>query len=164
MGPLALAGISLGAKALGKVFGHKGEQSKGKEQLRAAKAQHGVDETTRQARNNAAQAMLSKLFGGRYAMDPAAFSSLNATRAFTGADPTKGSTWGLIGQGLSGLGDLAGTAAMNKSGDMGGMGAPMSMADQTGIMDFPTEPMTSTMDTGPAAPDQTDLRSLLLSR
>src|SRR5688572_30055881 len=114
IGPLALAGIGFGLKALGGLFGKKGQQKKEKaaaaEAHRAASATHGQNETERVAR----LATLNNAFGGRginLGTDP----RLMEERPYVGADPRavagQGDTWNIFSSLFGGAGDVASGAA-----------------------------------------------------
>jgi len=117
-----ILGAALAAKALGGFLKNKGKQKAAKEKLRSQKAQHGVVEGSRVRQNQAAQAMLAKLLGGRYAPDAAAAAGGNVARPFTGADPTKGMGWDMAGGAANAVGDAGLTYATGGMGGMGGMG------------------------------------------
>jgi hypothetical protein len=114
LGPLAVAGIGLGLKALGGLFGKKGQQKKEKaaaqESQRAARDTHAQSERARVAQLQT----LQNAFGGRgisLGTDP----RLMEERPYVGADPTKvagqGDTWNLFGGLFGGAGDVATGAA-----------------------------------------------------
>jgi len=106
-GPLGLLIIAAAAKVAKGLADNRSKHSQGKEAERAARETHLVSEAKRGDHNAASQAMLRGLFGGRYAMPEDVFANINAPRAFTGIDPTKGSGWDLAGQGAGAVGDAA---------------------------------------------------------
>jgi len=118
--PLIAAGVGLGLKGLASLFKHKGQQSAGKEQYRAGKEKFGQSERSRIWRNQASQALLRTLFGGRYAVPEDTFSNIQTERPYTGPDPTKGAGWGFAGDTAGAVGNAALDYSFLKGGPFGG--------------------------------------------
>ena len=84
-----------------------GQKKQAKEQARGASAQFGQGERSRIWRNQASQALLRTLFGGRYAVPEDTFKNIQTERPYVGADPSKGMGWNMAGDVFGGLGNLA---------------------------------------------------------
>lgn len=118
--PLAIAGGAALLKGLGSWFSGKSKQKKqdaaDKENLRAAKAQHGQNETARTA---GLRSIISSLAGRgvNLNIDPA----LLQEREFTGADPSLANQAGrgsaLLGGLFGGVGDLGMSYAQSEMQD-----------------------------------------------
>jgi len=107
-------------KGLGKFFGKKGQDKAAKETARAqqatmdAKYKSDFDtfENTENDRLMKTQGIANQLKGAR-ALSPEVVAAALKRRANTAwkgniADPTKGSTWSLLGDAAGGIGDIAG--------------------------------------------------------
>ena len=101
----------------GKIAAGKEQKRAGDEeaagQLKADQAAFANKENARIGAASQAKALLSGLFGGKYALTPEAAAALAARRQDTSfkhavVDPSKGAGWGALKTGLVGAGKLAG--------------------------------------------------------
>jgi len=159
MGFLIPAAIGLGASLLGGAAKKKGEIKQAKAQDKAARETFAVKEKSRTNQNAAAQALLNALFGGKYAVDPAAFGSAQQLKPYTGADTSAGMGWGALGNAISGAGDIATMYALSKYPQPPASTAPSAGASvggaDLGLPDVAMDPNITAPY--PAAPAQVSL-------
>lgn len=164
MGPIALAGIGLGLKALGGLFGQKGKDKREKaaaaETQRANKATFDQNEQARIAQLQT----LQNAFGGRginLGTDP----RLMEQRQYVGADPTKvagvGGGWSALAGLFGGAGDVASGAAQSRQQEQ-----ILSAGQPTGGAGFDLEEFARQAHEAGATPEETAalIRDLMQDR
>ncbi len=130
--------------AIGGILKQKGRKKAGKEDLRARTEEFGQGERSRIWRNQASQALLRSLFGGRYAIPEDTFANFQEERPYTGVDPTIGQDWQFYGGGVQGAGDvILDTAAAAATGGASAA-IPGGVSGLTsGISSYPDAPSVS---------------------
>ncbi len=104
-GPIG-AGIGGVVGGIGGYLSGRGKDKAEDEEFRARSEQFGQDERSRIWRNQASQALLRSLFGGRYAIPEDTFANFQEERPYTGADPGEGRTFSRIGEEIGDVADI----------------------------------------------------------